>query len=331
MRHLILLALVCMSYQCNAQQYDTPAYIEGGTNQLVLDYYDVEFTPYQLNQLSQRELAFIYNVSKEGAATLENVKGIDNESIINKFKAVKVPTFVPAKKDNQPVSSIYILNIYYPSYTQNGKPSDYTAFNMLEYEDFEYIKTKNRFSMTVGGIVNHYFGNASKYMNTGGGFKMGYDYTFTPSNLTLDLGINAYFNGRKENFPITLEKPEDKVRQTFIVGLGAGRKFGDLKILGRIDYVHSGIVTNKENSDYHYSIIGWSPGISMSYDFKIGGYKTRPNYIIAPTVERSNVTIHAGLRRLNMKLKEASGMMAEIGISYNVGSAIVKDYRVRGE
>ena len=146
----------------------------GGLERLALVYLKTDFTPEQRSRLNDVHLELIFFVDSTGMALLEDVNGINDPDIIDSLKQRKeIPPFRPRYVNGQFRNGIFFMMLSFPSYDITDEQpliQRYGAFPMDQVEEVEY--SGQSLQMMMGGVVNSFAGNPSRYLSTGGGIKM---------------------------------------------------------------------------------------------------------------------------------------------------------------
>ncbi|MBK9515617.1 MAG: hypothetical protein IPO05_18880 [Flavobacteriales bacterium] len=206
-----------------------------------------------------------------------------------------------------------------------------SAYNEAKLEDFEYLKTSGqRFDMNIGGLVNQFIGNPSQHLGFGGGMKMDISYA-GKNNIIYGLNMSFYGNKLKKEYPINSTRPQFEAIPTLLIGLVFGKWFNNFNIHGELNIGIQNITEKIDENDTDWvQLNGWSPGLIVNYPIKLG----RPDpiyYYGEPTLLENNLNLHVGLRYLKFSLKEATGLMPELGISYRMTSKGVNAYKLKDE
>ena len=184
--------------------------------------------------------------------------------------------------------------------------------------------------MTIGGLANQFIGEPSKHLKFGGGMKIDLGYS-GENNFIYGLNMSFYGNKLKKDYPINTTRDQFNAPSTLLVGLIFGKWFNKFNIQGEINIGVQNI-TEKigENDPDWVQLKGWSPGLIINYPIKIG--KSNPMYYYgAPSLMESNLNLHFGLRYIKLSLKEATGIMAELGVSYRIAIKGINEYKLKDE
>lgn len=340
MKYLIpkLLLLICL-LRSNAQVVDSlnqNVSPKNGLNQLAIKYYGIDFTKEQRKEIENVEIEFIYSIDEYGNPVLAEINGVKNQEIIDSLiqKTKDVENFKPQIRNGKPEPSIYFMKLTFPTYKFNQNTYGIlqgSAYNEAKLEDFEYlIKSGQRFDMTIGGLANQFIGKPSQHLGLGGGMKIDLGYA-GKNNLMYGLNMSFYGNKLKKEYPINSTREQFKAPPTLLVGLIFGKWYDKFNIQGEINIGIQNI-TEKigENDPDWVQLNGWSPGLIVNYPIKFG--KTNQMYYYgAPSLLENNLNIHLGIRYIKLSLKEATGLMAELGFSYRMSLKGIKEYKLKDE
>jgi len=340
MKKTATLLLILSSWICTTAQVvdslNQEASPKGGINELAIKYYGIDFTKAQRKHLENIEIEFIFSIDEFGNPTLSEINGISDTEIIDSLrkKTTEIEQFNPRIKNGKPEPSIFFMKLTFPTY--KFTPRTYGllqgyAYNEAKLEDFEYIKESGkRFDMTIGGMVNQFFGNPSKHLALGGGMKVDLGYT-GKNNLIFGLNMSFYGNKLKEEYPLNTTREQFNAPPTLLVGLIFGKWFDKFNIQGELNFGVQNITEKLDNTDKDWiQLNGWSPGVIFNYPIKLG--KSKPMYYYwAPTLLENNVNFHFGIRYLKLSLKEATGLMIELGVSYRMAIKGINEYKLKNE
>jgi hypothetical protein len=325
---------VCMNFVCaQVSQQDLQPTPVGGLERLALVYLKTDFTPEQRARLNDVQLELIFFVDSLGVAVLEDVNGIQDPDIIDSLKQRKeIPPFRPRYVDGQFSDGIFFMLLSFPSYGMPGDrypPQRYGSFALDEVEELEY--SGQNFQMTVGGVVNSFAGNPSRYLSPGGGLKM--DVLCGFDKWGVGLSLSFYGNRAREYYPIQTTRKLDQAPTTFIVALIGSRdvlKDGNRTVNLQLElgYINQTLSSPIDTYDEDYiELSGFSPGLIANYLLPVSKGRFHNGYHI-PSVLTHYVNFHAGVRPTFLNLKEARGVMFEFGISYRFFMNAVHRYRL---
>jgi len=250
------------------------------------------------------------------------------------FRHAQIEKFNPQIRNGTPEPSIYFLKLTFPTYkfTQHRYGIlQGSAYNEAKLDDFEYlIESGQRFDMTIGGLANQFIGKPAQHLGFGGGMKIDLSYA-GKNNLIYGLNMSFYGNKLKKDYPINSTREQLKGPPTLLVGLIFGKWYGQFNIQGEINIAIQNI-TEKigENDPGWVQLNGWSPGLIVNYPIKFG--KSDPMYYYgAPSLLENDLNIHLGVRYIKLSLKEATGLMVELGFSYRMSLKGIKEYKLKDE
>lgn len=334
----IILSLICL-FSIKAQVIDSlnqdvsPKY---GLNQLAIMYYGIDFTKAQRKEIENIEIEFIYLVDEFGNPTLSEINGVTNNEIIDslKTKTQQIEKFNPQIRNGIAEASIYFMKLTFPTYKLNPRTLGLlqgSAYNEAKLEDFELLnESGQRFDMTIGGLVNQFIGNPAKHLGFGGGMKIDLGYS-GKNNIIYGLNMSFYGNKLKKEYPINSFREQFEAPPTLLIGLIIGKWFDKFNIQSEINFGVQNI-TEKigENDPDWVQLNGWSPGLVINYPLKFG--KSNPMYYYgSPSLLENNLNLHFGLRYVKFSLKEATGIMVEMGVSYRMAIKRINEYKLRDE
>ena len=332
------MSLICL-LKINAQVSDSltqdvsPKY---GLNQLSIKYYGIDFTKEQRKAIENVEIEFIYSIDEYGNPTLAEINGVTNQEIIDslKNKTEEVEKFNPKIRNGVPEPSIYFMKFTFPTYKYTQRTYGLlqaSAYNEAKLDDFEYItQSGQRFDMTIGGLASQFIGNPSQHLGFGGGMKI--DLAYAGKN-SLIYGLNMGFYGNKliKEYPINSTREQLDGPPTLLIGLIFGKWFGKFNIQGEINFASQNITEKIGENDPDWTQLnGWSPGVTVNYPIKLG--KSKPMYYYgAPTLLENNLNFHFGIRYIKFSLEEATGFMAELGVSYRMVIKGINEYKLKDD
>ncbi|GAB3171137.1 hypothetical protein [Telluribacter humicola] len=333
----LLLILLFVATQARAQTSDSlnqNVSPKGGLNALALHYYRIDFTKEQRQRLKDVELEFIYQIDESGALALEEVNGINDKDIVDSLKnrTLTLPRFSPQVVNGTPQPSLYFMKLTFPSYQMTNSRLAMIQpylYNEAKLDDFEYIKKSNqRMEVLFGGVYNQFLGNPSLYLRPGGGMKV--DVTYTAKNLLMyGLTMSIYGNKFKQVYPIYVNRNQFPAPPTAVIGLVFGKWFNKVNAQLELGTAVQNITENKGGNDPDWvQLTGWSPGLVVNYPIKLGKDKIFYNYG-APSIFNHNLNLHVGVRQLFLSLKEATGGMFELGLSYRMSYEMIEEFRLK--
>lgn len=336
---LIVIFYLIISSNLKAQVNDTlnqDVSPMNGINQLAIKYYGIDFTKEQRKEIENVEIEFIYLIDEFGNPTLSEINGITNKEILDSLqnKTNEIGTFKPQKRNGVAVQSIYFMKLTFPKYKFSRKSISLLqgiAYNEAKLEDFEYInKSGSRIDLTAGVIMNQFFGKPSDYLSFGSGMKFELSFTDKKS-LIYGLNMNFYGNKLKKDYPITSIREQNSSIPTLLVGMIFGKWFKVYNVQAEINLGVQNITEKLGGNDLEWvQLKGWSTG--MVANLPVNLRKPRPMYYYgSPILFENNLNLNFGLRYVNFSLKEASGFMTELGVSYKFVGKRIKEYKLKEE
>ena len=204
---VLLFSLLCSSlFAQNPDTLNQTASPFGGVNELALHYFSIDFTKEQRQQLKDVPIEFIFLVDEKGTAKLREINGIQDIVILDSLErhSNELPKFQPALEAGQPISSLYFMQLTFPTYKPVPQRLSSSLFGVpvAALSEFEYIEfSKDRLDLVVGFTGSTVFGNAKDYLK--GGFGMFTKFSYTTKS-TWGVGLNFGFdiNNHKRDFPI---------------------------------------------------------------------------------------------------------------------------------
>jgi len=332
---IFLLLLVGVTLQAqNKELQDQEASPKNGINQLAIEFYGIEFTKEQRTLIAGKEIEYIFQIAQDGKPIPSKLNGVSDTVIINKFyqKAQVLADFNPRIIDGKPIDCIYFLTIEFPSYKMTERRvglMQASLYNAASIADFEYIeKSKTRYDLLIGGMSNQLIGNPSEHLGIGGGMRIDLSYTNKKSYL-FGLNMNIYGNKLKKYYPINTTREQFSSPPTLLIGAIVGKWLNKINIQGELNIAVQNITEKIGDNDPDWiQLKGWSPGIVVNYPIKFG--KDNPIYYYGmPSLFNNHINLHIGIRYLDLSIKEASGFMTEIGISYRMSMLGIKRYKFK--
>ncbi|WP_210463109.1 hypothetical protein [Rufibacter roseolus] len=344
MRHLLPGAfaalLVLLSFSAFSQNTaSVQAEPKGGLNALALKYFKIRFTKEQRKKLEDKELEFIFEIDQEGVPTLEAIHGVSERDILDSLQATsaKLPGFIPQEVNGQKQASIYYLKLRYPTYGNLSGGNGYQEairYNETKYEDFAYIhKSGQRLDIVFGGMANAFIGKAGDYLSPGGGMKTEILYR-GKNGIGGGLLMSFYGNKLKQDYPIASDREQNTAPPTLLLGVGLNKALmakerKEFLVQLELNYAIQNVTAKEGNNDKDWTQLqGFSPGLVGHYFFQVGKPKAY-YYYGAPSVYVNYLNVHAGIRPVFFNLKEATGVMLELGFSFRLGCHGVDEYQIK--
>lgn len=337
-KYVFCISLVFKSvlYLQSQDSLNQPASPKGGVNQLAIHYYGIEFTKLQREQLKDKEIEFIFKIDAFGKPTLEEVNGIADPDIIDSLnnRTDYVEHFNPQIRNGIAEESIYFMQLIFPSFSMTEFHSG--MLHRIEYkeaklDDFEYIEGRGlRLDILIGGLLNQFAGSPAEHLATGGGLKMEFNL-IDKRDLIYGLNMSMYGNRLKKKYPVNTPRIQLRAPPTLLIGLIFGKEFKKFSVQGELNIAVQNLTARIDQNDQDWvQLKGWSPGLIVNYPIPI--VQNKPVYYYgSPTLISHSLNVHFGLRYLSLDLKEASGIMAELGFSYKMGIEGVKNYKLKDD
>lgn len=340
MKKIYFTILFCFAFAGYAfAQTDTtssPPEPIGGIERLALRYYDIEFTPEQRQLLKGVELEMIYFVSDSGVARLESVNGIQNRAIRDSLfsRTADLPRFKPQMNKGIAKQSLYFMQMQFPEYIlplQDPLYNSAVLFQKLTMDDFEFIELSGtRLDWIIGGMVNTFIGSPADYLNTGGGMKLAIMMT-GENKMFYGMNMNFYGNKRTADYDVKSTLEQYRNPATLLIGLSVGRWFNPFSVQVDLDYAVQNITERKEDDDSEWiQFRGFSPGVIAHYPLQLGKDKLSVSAFYGkPSFVAHSLSFSLGMRYMFMNHRAASGLMAEVGISYRLTTKMVESYKIK--
>ncbi|MEM0993100.1 MAG: hypothetical protein AAF847_11510 [Bacteroidota bacterium] len=346
MKQIILIILsafhitaICQDQNIVTDSLNRDAYPIGGLDRVALEYYKIDFTKQQRALLENQSIVFIYWIEINGVPTLENINGIEDPAILDSLiaRTAFIPNFQPQLQNGTPVPSIYMMQITFPTYRFTEQQLGYRAaqaYRAADIDEFEYInKSGIRLDLLFGGLVNQPTFNAAEYLKTGGGAKMDIILFFKP--LTgIGLNMTFYANGLKQDFPINSTREQFSTPLSLLMGFNYNKILktnakNEWQLQLEANLAIQNLTKRLDSDDTEWTQLrGFSPGVLLHYTMRFGKEKTN-YYYGKPSIFSNYINIHLGVRPLLLDLKEASGVLMEMGVAYRWGIHHVDAYRLK--
>lgn len=307
---------------------------KGGLQELAVRYFGIDFTKEQREQIEGVEIEMVFLIDENGKPTLSEVNGTTDQAIKDslRLKTAQIDPFYPRIRNGIAEPTIYFLKLTFPSHQDTEYVyfrQQVSVFNAAEIKDFEYIKESgSRFDMTLGGVVNKFFGSPSNHLGIGGGMKIDIGYA-GKNNLNYGMNMSFYGNKLTREYPLSTTREQFNAPPTLLLGLVFGKWFDRISIQGELNFAVQNVTENKGRNDPEWvQLRGWSPGLVIHYPVKLGSSNTAYFYG-SPTLLENNLNFHFGFRYIKLSLTEATGFMAEFGVSYRLTIRGVNEYKLR--
>lgn len=313
----------------------------GGISRVALPFYKINFSGQQRALLQEKEVELIFSVDTVGLATLEDINGIDDAAIQDSLRqaATKVPRFYPRTIDGKKESALYFLQFQMPVYSEaqtvaQQRMSLLHTYKEHPYEAYDYIhKSGQRIDVQIGAVGNAFVGRPGKYLYPGGGMKLDVLYT-GKKGIGAGMVMSMYGNKLRKHYPIASIREPNSAPPTILMGVGIHKLLqvkerNELHAQLELSYAAQNITPKLEHEDEDWTQLrGFSPGIVLNYLLKIGKDKTA-FYYAQPSIMNHYLNLHGAVRPVFFNLREATGVMVEVGVSYRLTSHFVDEYRLK--
>ena len=309
-------------------------------------YFRIKFTDEQKTLLSSRETEFTFKVNDQGVANLDKITGVFADDVIDSLRRIdyKLPSFYPETVDGKPRASTYLLVLHWPAWLdeklveslkdpKRQKRGGHSAHKRKEYESIEF--SQQRFDLSIGGFANEFVGSSSDYLKSGPGMRVDM-LRYNKNGWGRGLTINVTYQERKMDYPVATAMPQLKQTTLIFFGIPFGKTWPEtnLGLLGlqlQANAVHQFVAPadNDLKESQAFDIIGFSPAFLCSYSFRIGPGKMIFNQFNYSFMQ-NYLDLHVGIRPMFYnKLKEASGVALEAGLSFHLAYREVKSFKMR--
>ncbi|GHA61058.1 hypothetical protein [Pontibacter akesuensis] len=308
----------------------------GGTSKVALPFYKINFSEAQKQLLQQKEIELVFFIDEEGLPTLEDIKGTTDAAILDSLRsaAANIPLFHPRTVNGVKESALYFLQFQLPVYEPAAAEERYVHYKTRAHEDFEYIhKSGQRLDILMGAVANTFLGKPNEYLQPGGGMKL--DMMFTgKKGFGGGMVMSFYGNKLKQPYPISSGREQNSAPPMLMLGVAANKAFAEKERTEfnaqlELAYAVQNVTPKLEYEDEDWvQLKGFSPGVVVNYLIKLG--KDRASfYYGAPTLYNHYLNVHGAVRPVFFNLKEATGLMLEVGLSYRLGTHFVDEYRLK--
>ncbi len=307
---------------------------QGGVDALALEYYRIDFTKAQRQKLRDVRIEFIYRIDEQGIPTLAEINGVTDRDIVDSLRSrtPMLPRFNPRIEGGTPQSSLYMMQLTFPAYPApqrmaEGLPT--YAYQEAKLEDFEYIhKSGQRFDMNLGGVANLFAGRAGQYLAPGGGMKIELAYT-AGNGLLYGLNMSFYGNRLKQEYPLAVSREQLPAPVTLLIGVVFGKWFNRFSAQLELNLAYQNVTERLGDIDTAWvQLNGWSPGLVINYPLQLG--RERPQYAYgSPVLLAHHLNFHLGVRPVFLSIREATGVMLEVGVSYRMAFHMVDKYKLK--
>lgn len=330
---VLLLLFVFASNDCIAQiGNDEKIGPKNGLNRLAISYYGIEFEEQQKELIKGRKIELIYEVDALGKPILQEVNGIQDPIVIDSFyqKTSQLDPFFIRDNDGEPQSYIYFLQLQFPEYEVNNRMyyssiREIQLFRNSNVNDFESIQyARSGMDIYFGGIFNSYMNDN---LGFGGGMDIDMNYVWDQKYL---FGLNMVIHGNKrnQNFNIPVFKEQDNFIGSISLGGHFGKKINRNTLQVELNWSAMNVITKKDQFDFGYQTRGWSTGLIYLRSIPIGSKK--PSFLYgSPVITQHNLTLSGAIKYMSFGLKEASGLLLEVGLGYLLEINEVKSYEIK--
>ncbi|WP_157593076.1 hypothetical protein [Rufibacter tibetensis] len=336
-----LLLFCCLLYSLAGRAQTTQGIIEpepvGGTVDLALVYYKINFTQEQRQYLTEKSIELIFPISAEGKAKLEKINGVTDPVILDSLvqASARVPRFRPKEVNGVKQAAVYFYPLRYPAYGGTRPISRFDEmyrYHTAKLEDLEHVHLSGkRLEIVFGFMANSFYGKAAEYLEAGGGMKVELQYV-GKKGIGSGLIMDFYGNNLKKPYPIASTREQNSGPPTLLVGMGLNKALvrkerKELFVQAELALAFHNVTPRQGDTDEEYTqFIGGGPGLVAHYLLQVGKSKPSASYG-TPALSKHYVNLHAGLRSLYYSQREASGLMVEAGISYRFGTHMVDSYQ----
>ncbi|MFT2010099.1 hypothetical protein ACMA1I_15605 [Pontibacter sp. 13R65] len=342
LRAIILLLILTITNRKGYGQsgsHQTESGPVGGAAKLGLTYYKIDFTKEQRKLLQDKEIELTFLVDTSGVATLEDIKGVTDKAIRDSLQnaSQKLPIFEPYTVNGEKESALYFLKFQLPKYRvadEQTAMQSMLTYNEASYEDFEYIhKSGERLDLLLGGVANTFLGSPGSYLHPGGGMKVDVMYRGR-TGIGGGLIMSFYGNKLKQDYPILSGREQNPAPPTLLIGIGLNKTIlkkerSESMLQAELALASQNITPRLGNEDEDWTQLkGFSPGLVGNYLIQFG--KNRMYYAYgSPSIYSHYLNLHGAIRPVFLDLKQATGVMLELGVSYRFGAHIVEEYRLK--
>ncbi len=343
LRIILLNLLFLTSVPIHSQVVDSLNFIPGpinGINELALQYYKIDFNKEQRAKLEGVELEFIFKVDTVGRAILEKVNGVQDSTILEILRNTTQNSvkFYPRTENGQKEASIYFMKLRFPTYqTIRNQLGYFKVYKTPRYgmDDFEQLNLSGkRVDALFGAVTNGFLGLVSDYLGVGGGMKIEIMLRGRgKKGFGGGLLMSFYSNELKKDFPIASLRPQNSAPPTLFIGLAVSKsvmseKRRELILQLELNMAVQNITPKLGDMDKDWTQFkGFSPALVAHYLVQFR--KSQFTHIAEPLITNHYVNFHAAIRPLFYGVKEANGVMLELGLSYRLVGKYVEDYKLK--
>lgn len=146
--------------------------------------------------------------------------------------------------------------------------------------------------------------------------------------------MSFYGNGLKKNYPIATTRAQNTSPPTLLLGVGFNKLFARKETSAweaqlDLSYAIQNVTPRLATTDKDWvQFKGFSPGVTINYFMQLGKSKIS-DYYGHPMLLNHNLCFHVGTRPLFYDMKEANGILVEMGIAYRMGLFSIKSYKLK--
>jgi len=146
-------------------------------------FFEIDFTDEQRNRFSEREIELYFKISAQGIPTLNHVKGIKDQGILDSLTNTSrtLEPFHPKRRYNKSKPAVYYLYLVLPDCKVDDLKTALRVTHKMEdlrIEDFEYFhKSNKQVDFLLSWAGNLPLGGGANYLNYGGGLRSAFSCT----------------------------------------------------------------------------------------------------------------------------------------------------------
>lgn len=312
-------------------------------SRMALHYFRIDWSDAQWENLAGRRVTMIYFIDEVGEPFLEKLQGIDDAAIIDSFQVAtgRLPYFMPAYENGQSVTSLYSVQLVFPSFGYSNslaqwEPHDFEYPEpMTVYElDSAYVKESNMVFMDINVNFLNHLGTVGSYLKPGGGFDLHLGGRWSP-RWGAALSFGGELMERNRPFPDDpYPNRGDKTSSGVWIGGLVDRVLtisdrGLLSLRGELGYGQLNAANRLDSGDEEGWVAyrGVHTGVSVNYAIRLSRYM--PNFNYDPEVTTAQyyaLNLTAGLRYRYYGNDQGRGAFWFIGVGYRMGR---DDFRKR--
>ncbi|PSR54360.1 hypothetical protein AHMF7605_12985 [Adhaeribacter arboris] len=148
------------------------------------------------------------------------------------------------------------------------------------------------------------------------------------------LIMSFYGNKLKQEYHLFTSRDQNSAPPTMLLGVGVNKfifqqEHREFNLQLAVCYAIQNITPKLNESDQEWTQLeGFSPGLVANYLVKIGKDKVG-YYYGSPLLRNNYLNFHGAIRPVFFHLKQASGLMLELEISYRMGLHAVSEYKLK--